>query len=93
MTFDQILPSIRKHLRVRRNSWPPDQWIKLTRGPSIHTDALGLSGALESIASEASVGMIHLTDHIDKKTHSHTLLIGWLPTLEDLLAIDWELVA
>jgi len=93
MSFSEAFFHIIANHRVRRTCWPDGQWLKLTGVTHIHTDALGLHGALEAIASESTPGNIHIKARIDKKLNPYELLVGWTPSTEDLFAHDWEVVS
>jgi len=75
---------------IRRYSWPLNTTLHYVRGRQIEKTSKSLhTGAVHKGIVEDNKN-IKIKDHLDllEDTQVH---VGWLPSLEDLLATDWEI--
>lgn len=72
--------------KFRRNGWEDkNKYIFLTRGSNVPVDKW--QGDLPPFNDGSSV---RIRSHIDMIDGQGRLIVGWTPTMEDMLADDWE---
>jgi hypothetical protein len=98
--FGLALALLRDGGRVRRRGWNgKGMWIALTRGLELRSQGGNLRGAAlhrsaEIVAERGDLAPhpFQTSDHIDMRAADGTVVIGWLASQTDLLALDWEVV-
>jgi putative NADPH-quinone reductase len=94
LTFGQALEALKAGKKVSRVGWNgKDMWIALTTGSEIPLYE-ARSGAVKVRAEELNtstnmVMQIKILPHIDMKSATGEMVIGWLASQTDMLAEDW----
>jgi hypothetical protein len=81
--------------RVRRRGWNgPDMWIAISNiaGPKSIPAEQFWSAAARKFAEHQPDGKATVLPCIIMKVATGEILMGWLASQTDLLAIDWEVV-
>jgi hypothetical protein len=98
MDFSWALVELKNGNKVARKGWKGKKmFIYLVRGSTVDFNDLRNSAKEAAILATELEGGIqgssrYVCPHIDMKAADGSLVIGWLASQTDLLAIDWELV-
>lgn len=85
MNFGLAVEAMKKHMRVARWDWDGKDptYVFLAENESFHTKA---------DLSEFDDKDVTASDFLVLRTSEETLLLGWQPSVEDILAEDWYIV-
>lgn len=88
--FGQAIVALKAGKKVARAGWNgKGMWLALTPGTTIHASE-ARSGAARAKAVADPVGLITIGAHIDMCAADGSIVIGWLASQTDMLAIDWS---
>ena len=104
MTFGEALEAMQQGRKVQRAGWNgKGMWVALTPGSTITLDK-ARNGAAELLAEEMlrkdplqshprpqDRSMV-VGAHIDMRAADGSLVVGWLSSQTDMLAVDWQVV-
>ena len=94
MSFGHALIALKAGERVARKGWNgKGMWIALTAGSSFQAKHAKEGHAAKIRASELNQDdYVDLLPHIDMRTASGEMCVGWLASQTDMLADDWGIV-
>lgn len=93
MDFGQALHALRNGERVARAGWNgKGMWLAYSPGsPALPADKFW--AGLNRRFAEENGGTAEVLPSITMKTADNKILMGWLASQTDMLAMDWEIVA
>lgn len=91
MNFGQMSKELFEGERMERESWEKGTFIYLTNESSVPTDYLR-GNAFHHLGPtiKGQGRTVTIEQHIDMYTPQETIIVGWRPTIEDLVATDWR---
>lgn len=93
MTFGAAIEALRRGQRVARQGWNgKGMWLALSCGETRDVPAQGFWSPHNRAYAEANGGSAKVLPSITMKTATGEILMGWLASQTDMLAIDWTVV-
>ena len=96
MNFGQAIEALKEGKRVARTGWNgKGMYLYLVRGYSVEKDNLRNEASIHLPADEGAMhgtGVANFLSHIDMRTASGDVCVGWLASQTDILSEDWEIV-
>lgn len=94
MNFSQALEELKLGKKVARKGWGKGAFIYLVESKEVNIENLQGEAAKHFEAHKDSNRgkRVTISSHIDMKTADGSLLVGWTPSEDDMLADDWEIV-
>lgn len=93
MDFGNALDAIKAGKRVRRSGWNgKGMWLALTEGSERVVRDGKFNGAAAKLVEDEQPETVRIGAHIDMRAADGSLVIGWLASQTDMLAMDWEVV-
>lgn len=100
MTFSAALELLKQGQRLARKGWNgKGMWVALTSGSLFETKhakdgraAKHRANEIDAEAVEGGLIQVRLLPHIDMRTASGAMAIGWMPSQDDMLTDDWMVV-
>lgn len=91
MNFGEAIELLKKGDRVQRKGWNGNgMWLAIQHGSFIDKEK-ARGGVAKKIADEGHE-KIEILPHIDMRNAKGQCAIGWVPSQEDMLSEDWDLV-
>lgn len=81
--FEELIDGTK---RAYRSSWNPDNYIYIEKGKRISNEVL------RSPQKTWFKGYDMIINHHFNLVENYHVTVGWMPTQEDLLANDWEIL-
>lgn len=93
ITLTDLMPALKEGWKARRLGWNgKDQWVFYTRGRMLDLEKDDIwPKSIEDVAFKNN-GKVKLRPYFSLKTQDDEVQIGWVPSVSDFLATDWELV-
>lgn len=97
MSFGHAIEAMRAGHKVARAGWNgKGMWIALTPGSMFDAAHAKPGHAAAHRAAELTEGglrgAINLMPHIDMRAADGSIVVGWLASQTDMLALDWRIV-
>lgn len=96
MNFGQAIEALKEGKRVARTGWNgKGMYLYLVQGYSVEKDNLRNEASIHLPADEGAMhgtGVASFLSHIDMRTASGDVCVGWLASQTDILSEDWEIV-
>ena len=92
MMFGQAISITKGGYRVTRRHWKNALWISHTPGKILNLAVNDIWTSPIKQVAEENGGMVELLGYFNMCTTDNKIQIGWSPSVEDVLATDWELV-
>lgn len=96
MKYSEALKFIEQGMAMTRSSWYCKQmFVYLVKSTRVPLDQLRNEASKHLRSNdESDVGKsVIINSHIDKLSKDGTIIVGWSPTTEDMLADDWETIS
>lgn len=91
MDFGQALEKLKQGYKVAREGWNgKNMWLAIQEGTTI--DSKKAHGGVAKKLADEGVDKITIAPHIDMKTATGDIAVGWKPSNLDLFAEDWVVV-
>lgn len=94
MNFSQALEELKLGKKVARKGWGKGAFIYLVERKVVNIESLQGEAAkhFEAYKDSNRGKRVTISSHIDMKTADGSLLVGWTPSEDDMLADDWEII-
>lgn len=96
MNFGEALEALKEGKKVAREGWNgKGMYLYLVHGKTVDADLL-INETYNALAKDEvamhGTGVAEFLSHIDMRTASGAVCVGWLASQTDMLAEDWLIV-
>ena len=93
LTFGQAIQAMKDGHRVARSGWNgKGMWVAMSPASTFLPEHAKPGHAAYHVAQEKPNEPVRLCAHIDMKAADGSLVIGWLASQTDMLAVDWLVI-
>lgn len=93
LTFGLALEGMNMGHKVYRKTWGNNgTFIYLVKGSVIPFEKLRNEAATHICQINGLNDSIHVNPHIDMRASNGNIVVGWLPSVDDILAEDWYIL-
>ena len=94
MRFGEAIEKARKGMKIARRAWRGTcMYVYVVESHFIPVDVWkAMMPSQEPTEAEKELGSVFVDEHFDMMTKRGSRLIGWTPSLSDMMSDDWYVV-
>jgi len=90
LTFGEAVELLKNGFKVSRGGWKKDAWLSLSPGALTHSSKFWSKNNADFAKSQPD-GSVYVSSCITIKNPDDKIVMGWVPTQDDMLSNDWIL--